>query len=89
MSTRPDAWSSANRREYARLKVSRNTLCSAPSVLSTERAAPKRALNLLQYSYERRCFAPSRWTKRLASGPASTVNRRLITRMRNTGPSSR
>ena len=29
-------------------------MCSAFSVLSTDRAAPKRELNLLQYSYERR-----------------------------------
>ena len=41
MSTSPDAWSSANRREYARRNTSRNTMCSAQSVLGTvEEVAP-------------------------------------------------
>ena len=75
--------------EYPRRINLRRLACSVPSLPTTERAAPKRALKLSQNSNVRKCRMPSRIMKRLASTPASTVKRRCSMRTPNTGPSSR
>ena len=74
--------------EYPRFNALRSVAWSAPSLLITERAAPYRATISDQNSKERKRFAPSRIRNRLASTPASTVNRRCSMRMPKTGPSS-